>query len=257
MSSLIEKPEIEVRACTELSDFAQCVDVQVAVWGYEESDLIPSRMFLLARKIGGQVFGSFVGEKMVGFAVALPGVRNGHVYLHSHMLAVTAEYRNAGLGKRMKLMQRDDALGRGIDLIEWTFDPMEIKNSWLNIVRLGAIARRYTPNFYGFSTSALQGGLPTDRLHAEWWLRSKRVEDALGGKGLPDEGFTEEIEVPHEVYEWKASDTERPLAEAVQRRNRERFLESFAQQLSVIGYSRNEAGDGTFHLGHWSENWRY
>ena len=96
------------------------------------------------------------------------------------MLAVLPQYRNTGLGRRLKLAQRDDALERGIDLMEWTFDPLEIKNAHLNIARLGAIARRYMRNIYGPSTSPLQGGLPTDRLVVEWWLRSERVRRALG-----------------------------------------------------------------------------
>ena len=98
-------------------------------------------------------------------------------YLHSHMLAVRKQYRNGGLGRRIKLFQREEALRHGFELIEWTFDPLEIKNAYLNIEKLGAIARRYTINQYGITTSPLQGGLPTDRLIAEWWLKSKRVEN--------------------------------------------------------------------------------
>jgi len=249
--------EIILRPCTKMDEFVQCVDVQDAVWGYDEADRIPQRVFLLAHKIGGQVFGAFDGEKMVAFAMALPGFRNGHTYLHSHMLGVLAEYRNYGLGRRMKLAQRDDALARGIELMEWTFDPLEIKNSWLNIRRLGAVVRRYAPNFYGFSTSKLQGGLPTDRLYAEWWLRSRRVEAALSGEAFENQSFTAGIEVPHQIYEWKQSGTEWAKAEAVQQRVRESFQNSFAQGLTVIGYSRNDAGDGTFQLGQWDENLHY
>jgi len=251
------QPEILIRPCSGFAEFVQCVDVQDKVWGYDDSDRIPTRVFLLAHKIGGQVFGAFVGEQMVGFAMALPGYRNGHVYLHSHMLAVLPDYRNFGLGRRMKLAQRDDALSRNIDLIEWTFDPLEIKNSWLNITRLGAIVRRYTPDFYGFSTSKLQGGLPTDRLHAEWWLRSQRVEAALKGNPITNQSHTAEIEVPHTIYAWKQSDSDHPLAEQLQQRIRQQFLLNFAQSLTVIGYSRNSAGDGIFQLGHWNEDWHY
>ena len=95
-------------------------------------------------------------------------------------------HRNGGLGRRLKLMQREDALARGIELIEWTFDPLEIKNAYLNLEKLGAIARRYNINQYGITSSPLQGGLPSDRLIAEWWLKSKRVETLLGtGKNPP------------------------------------------------------------------------
>ena len=120
------------------------------MWGYDSGDIVPRRLFLLASKIGGQVVGAFDAQRvMVGFAMALPAIRNGMPYLHSHMLAVLPEYRNAGLGRRLKLAQRDDALARGFDLMEWTFDPLEIKNAYLNLCRLGAITRRYAADFYG------------------------------------------------------------------------------------------------------------
>jgi predicted GNAT superfamily acetyltransferase len=91
------------------------------------------------------------------------------------MMGVLPEYRNAGIGRQLKLRQRDDAIARGIELIEWTFDPMQLKNAWFNIEVLGAIARRYVRNQYGISSSALQGGLPTDRLVAEWWVNAERA----------------------------------------------------------------------------------
>ncbi len=132
-------------------------------------------MFVVARAVGGQIFGAWDGEQLAGYALAIPGVRDGRPYLHSHMLAVSPEYRNRGIGMQLKLAQREDALARGIDLMEWTFDPLQMKNAYFNIEKLGAIVRRYTPDFYGPSTSPLHGSLPTDRLHAEWWLKSKRV----------------------------------------------------------------------------------
>jgi predicted GNAT superfamily acetyltransferase len=174
---------IRIAPLTALADFERCVELQLAVWGYSDGDLIPKRVFIVAEAIGGQVIGAFDGEELVGFAMSLPGYRDGRAYLHSHMLAVLPEYRNAGLGRRLKLAQRDDALARGIELMEWTFDPLEIKNAHLNIARLGAIARRYRRDFYGPSTSPLQGGLPTDRLVAEWWLRSTRVRRDAGRRG--------------------------------------------------------------------------
>src|SRR5439155_17410182 len=122
--------------------------------------------------------------------------RAGHSYLHSHMLAVRQKYRNSGLGRKVKLFQREDALARGFELIEWTFDPLEIKNAYLNVERLGAIARRYTINQYGITSSPLQGGLPTDRLVAEWWLRSERVNGLLNDGRRPAFQTQRKIAVP-------------------------------------------------------------
>ncbi len=166
-------------SCHGLEELRACVALQEEVWNFSDAELVPLRMFVVAEKVGGQVMGAFDGGEMVGFALSVPGTRSGHVYLHSHMLAVRKQYRNSGLGRRLKLLQREEALARGIELIEWTFDPLEIKNSYLNIEKLGAIARRYNINQYGITSSPLQGGLPSDRLIAEWWLKSRRVETLL------------------------------------------------------------------------------
>ena len=248
---------IRIAPASELADFESCVDVQLAVWGYSDGDLIPKRVFIVAGRIGGQVIGAFAGERMVGFAMALPGYRDGKPYLHSHMLAVLPEFRNAGLGRRLKLAQRDDALARGFDWMEWTFDPLEIKNAHLNIARLGAIVRRYIPDFYGPSTSPLQGGLPTDRLVAEWWLRSGRVRRILGeDRAEPAaepvekvEEIVERVTIPSAIYDWKRNPEQRKLAESLQTSNRIALESAFGRGLAVTGYERNAEGDGCFLLG--------
>jgi predicted GNAT superfamily acetyltransferase len=194
---------------------------------------------------------------MVGFALSVPGTRSGHVYLHSHMLAVRKELRNSGLGRRLKLLQREDALARGIELIEWTFDPLEIKNSYLNIEKLGAICRRYNINQYGITSSPLQGGLPSDRLIAEWWLRSGRVETLLATGKNPPFDQQAAIEVPAQIYEWKAAPETRSRAQQVQERNREQFLRAFGDGLALLGYKRDSLGNGEFLLGNWEEKRSY
>jgi len=251
---------IHIKSFTELEQFDECVGLEEAVWGYDPADMIPRRVFLLASRIGGQVLGAFETDapnaRPIGFAMALPGYRNGHAYLHSHMVGVLPEYRNRGIARALKLAQRDDALARGIDLMEWTFDPLEIKNAHLNIAKLGAVVRRYKHNFYGPSSSPLQGGLPTDRIYAEWWLRSNRVERAL--RGEPQSFDTlEQIEVPAEIYAWKASPSHRDIARDRQSRNAAALESAFARNLSVLGYQRNDRGDGTFLLGRWDESNAY
>jgi predicted GNAT superfamily acetyltransferase len=244
-----------IRRCEGLDELRACVDLQKEIWNFSDADLVPLRMFVVADKIGGQVMGAFDGSQMVGFALSVPGTRSDRVYLHSHMLAVHNEHRNGGLGRRLKLLQREDALARGIELIEWTFDPLEIKNSYLNIEKLGAIARRYNINQYGITSSPLQGGLPSDRLMAEWWLKSRRVETLLAtGKNPP---FPQQaaIEVPAQIYDWKAAAETRGKAQQVQERNREQFLRAFDAGLAVLGYERDSSGNGKFLLGNWDEEW--
>jgi len=250
------KSRIRIEALTELEQFDRCVELQNDVWAYELSGMMTQKVFLLASQIGGQVLGAFDGDTLVGYAMSLPGVRNGHAYLHSHHLAVLPDWRNAGVGRRLKLAQRDDALARGFELMEWTFDPLEIKNSHLNFAKLGAISRRYRHNFYGASNSPLHGGLPTDRIYAEWWLNSDRVKTALAG-GTPRMQVEERVEVPASVYVWKSSEADRPKALEVQARNAAALEAAFARGLSIVGYQRSEQDNGTFLLGVWDEAYKY
>jgi predicted GNAT superfamily acetyltransferase len=243
---------IEIHSLTTLEHFERCIVIQLEVWGYNDGDVIPRRMFVVAQRIGGQVLGAFDGDTMIGFAMSLPGYRNGLSYLHSHMLAVLPGYRNLGIGRRLKLAQRDEALTRGFDLMEWTFDPLEIKNAHLNIARLGAIVRRYQPDFYGPSSSPLQGGLPTDRLYAEWWLTSPRVVNLLRGESQPTK-ILERVTVPHAIYQWKQDSSQRSLAQALQIRNRKALSSAFGRGLAVVDYERDAEGNGCFLLGTWQE----
>jgi predicted GNAT superfamily acetyltransferase len=250
--SVSPQTAIRIEPLTTLEQFERCVVLQLEVWGYSDGDVIPRRVFIVAQRIGGQVIGAFDEETQIGFAMSLPGVRDGRPYLHSHMLAVLPEYRNHGVGRRLKLAQRDDAIARGFDLMEWTFDPLEIRNAHLNIARLGVIVRRYQPDFYGPSSSPLQGGLPTDRLYAEWWLRSDRVASTLRGEAQPIE-VIERVTVPHTIYQWKQDPQQRSLAQALQSRNREALESAFRRGLAVIGYERDAQGNGTFLLGPWKQ----
>ena len=253
----VKTDSIKIRKCEGIDELRAAVELQKEVWSFTDAELVPLRLFVVAEKVGGQVLGAFEGEELVGFALAVPGVRAGHAYLHSHMLAVRQDHRNGGLGRRIKLYQREEALERGFELIEWTFDPLEIKNAYLNIEKLGAIVRRYTINQYGITTSPLQGGLPTDRLIAEWWLKSKRVEGLLRDGAFPRPEATMRISVPGPIYEWKASPETRARAKDVQDHNREQFLKAFSEGLAGLGYERDDGGNGKFLLGRWDEKWSY
>jgi len=255
---------IVIRACKGFDELEACVKLQVETWGYDASDVIPRKAFLVMQKVGGQVIGAFDTElpgaspqgdpeSLVGFAMSLPGVKSGNgearPYLHSHMLAVREAYRNRGVGAQLKWEQRREALSRGIRLIEWTFDPLEIKNAFLNIHKLGAIACRYFVNFYGVSSSRLHGGLPTDRLLAEWHLRSSRVTAVLDGRPGAAKIVEERILVPASIYQWKASEAGRERALAVQLENRRKFQQAFSQGLAVLSFARDAEGNGVFELG--------
>lgn len=245
-----------IRQCENLRDFDACIQLQVQTWGKEDTDAMPRSGFLIAHSTGGQVLGAWKpmpdgAQRLIGVALAFMSVVEGEVSLYSHMLAVDSAYRNLGVGRALKLAQRDDALKRGIARIDWTFDPLEIKNAFLNITRLGVVARRYKPDYYGDSSSPLHGGLPTDRLIAEWWLDSPRVHQALSGERSPVRE-EERITVPSTITEWKSDPATRPLAFALQQQNRQKFQAAFARGVAVVGFARDTQGNGVFQLGPWA-----
>ncbi len=240
---------IAIRPLSSHDELWEAVRLQQSVWGFAENELIPLRLFVVATKIGGQVFGAFDGGRMVAFCLSIPGLKpGGGVYLHSHMLGVIAEYRDRHIGRALKLAQREEALARGIGLIEWTFDPLEIKNAFFNVERLGAVVRRYVLNQYGSTSSPLHGGLPTDRCVAEWWLRAPRVVAALGGEPVPHVEIEERIELPADIGLLRRENPTR--ARRIQAASSERFLEAFRLGLAVTGFERS-ASAGTYLLGKW------
>lgn len=227
MNPPIETPppaerEIEIRHCESLAEYEMCVRLEKQTWG--EDIAVPSAIFVVAHHTGGQIFGAFDGGKMVGMTLALVGTRGGKAFLHSHMTAVVPEYQNLGVGRRLKFFQRQDALKRDIRLIEWTFDPLELKNAHFNFVRLGAIARRYISNCYGVTESPLHAGLPTDRLVAEWWLDSDRVQNILAENPLPSAAATQTISLPANLGELRAQDREAAACVQSEARNHFRKL---------------------------------
>jgi predicted GNAT superfamily acetyltransferase len=170
---------------------------------------------------------------MVGFTLALAAVKAGKPYFHSHMTAVLPEFHNRGVGRRLKLFQRQDALKRGIDLIEWTFDPLDLKNAHFNFVRLGAVARTYIPDCYGVTESPLHAGLPTDRLVAEWWLNSERVKSILADDARPMKNSAQRISLPANIAEIRNGD--RQAAARLQALAREQFQQWFAKGYAATG----------------------
>jgi predicted GNAT superfamily acetyltransferase len=228
-----------VRALAGRHEFADVVNLQRMIWGWEDLDILPVRFFVVASDIGGQVLGAFDDNFLCGFCVAIPGVRAvERPYLHSHMLGVLPEYRDSGAGRMLKLAQRQDALARGFDLVEWTFDPLEIKNAYFNVQKLGAIIRRYLPNHYGITSSRLQGGLPTDRCVAEWHLN------------LPRQEFTTlaRIPVPTGLDRLRRSDPAEVID--IQQRVARLFQQNLDAGLAVTGFERSPEF-GTYLFSSW------
>lgn len=215
-----------------------CVDLQKAVWGFSDVELVPHRLFVVASRTGGQVIGAFDGQRAIGFVLAFAAHRGGELYLHSHMTAVLPEYQNRGIGRELKLAQRQDALSRDIGLVEWTFDPLQLRNAHFNIARLGAVVREYLPNVYGRTTSPLHHGLPTDRLVAQWWIREPRVQQILSQEVCLRPAVREQVSVPRNVLE--ICEHEPARATDLQSHVREQFQRFFAEGLAVTGFDLDE-----------------
>ena len=168
--------DIRIRDLKTIDDFRRVVDLEHAVWGYTDSaDTVTVPVFIFTVKRGATLIGAFdADDRMVGFAYAVVGMKDGRPMLWSHMTGVLPDYRG-GLGYRLKLEQRARALAQGYELIEWTFDPMQAMNAHLNFAKLGGVVEEYAENFYGESTSALHRGTPTDRLVVSWRIGDPHV----------------------------------------------------------------------------------
>jgi predicted GNAT superfamily acetyltransferase len=232
--------DIQIRPLHSLEEFDECVRLQLLTWGRDIT--VPSAIFVVGEHTGGLTHGAFDGDRLIGFAMAMAGFRDGHPFLHSHMAAVLPEFRDRGIGRRLKFTQREDALRHGINLIEWTFDPLELKNAHFNFNRLGAIARVYIPNCYGITDSPLHAGLPTDRLVAEWWLDSERVRALLenpSAKGPANWDVKEavRISIPEDIGEIRLVD--RSDAFEAQMYVQEEFQKYFAQRLVAFAVEKS------------------
>jgi len=174
-----------IRSLTTIQECRQVADLERVVWGYTDAeDVVPPPVLIVSIKRGGVLLGAFDDRSvMKGFVYALPAIRDGRLTLWSHMLGVTADARDAGLGFRLKLAQREHALRMGIDLIEWTYDPLQALNAHLNFTKLGAVVEEYEENIYGESSSHLHRGTPTDRFVAEWHVLSPHVERRVVAPG--------------------------------------------------------------------------
>lgn len=176
-------PELRFRDLHTADEFRQVMALEQIVWGFTDlNDMVTVPVFTITTKRGAILIGAYdPSERMVGFVYSIVGMRGRQLLQWSHMLGVLPEYANSGLGRQLKLAQRDKALAQGYDLIEWTFDPLQTLNAHFNFTKLGVVAEEYHRNVYGESTSVLHKGTPTDRLVAQWWIREPHVERRVAG----------------------------------------------------------------------------
>jgi predicted GNAT superfamily acetyltransferase len=173
---------IEVRPLKRPEEFRQAIEVQRSAWGMPDLEVIPTRILIAISRNSGIVLGAFDGGKLVGYSFGFLARDKYGLYLYSHHTGVVKEYEGQGVGFLLKAKQRECALKMGLSRVKWTFDPLQSRNSYFNFTKLGAVARVFYPNYYGELFDELNYGLPTDRVVAEWFLRSRRVESRVSGR---------------------------------------------------------------------------
>jgi predicted GNAT superfamily acetyltransferase len=171
-----------IRPLLRHKEYREAESLQKEVWEFEDREIIPSNELITAQRNGGLVLGAFKGSRLIGFCFGMTGYKDGKVYHCSRMLAVLPDYRDRGVGLMLKLAQRRFVLKAGLDLIKWTFDPLQSKNGYFNLRKLGVVVREYVVNLYGESTSKFNLGFQTDRFVPEWWIKTDHVKERIKGR---------------------------------------------------------------------------
>lgn len=254
---------MEIRKLATSEEYLEAETLQRTVWNFPDREIIPLNELIVLQKHGGHVFAAFDGRVMAGFCFGLPAYRKGKTYHYSRLLGVLPGRQDSGLGYALKLKQRDYVLEQGLDLVVWTFDPLQSRNAYLNIEKLGCVAHEYSVNFLPESGSRFNVGLESDRFTTEWWIASRRVKDAVGGRRKQqdlgahrpvletrgvDGGWREpaalrlrslgrcaSVEIPEDIDALKKADL--PLARRWREATREAFLALFKKGYVVNGFT--------------------
>lgn len=240
----MEKAEIIIRECTEIEEFYGCIDLQRKVFASIELEISPVRHFIVAKHAGGFTLGAFVGKKLAGFVLSNAGFRGAENFFYSHMTAVSDEFQNHGIGASLKWAQRDKALRRGVKFIKWTFQPVQARNAFFNLEKLGANVFEYQPNFYGTDYSATSEqdqkiGLDSDRLFAEWNLESEKVKALANGENFVEkDAAVGKIEIPNDWNDLVKMNPAKAISE--QTRIKNEFKSAFAENLVAKSFIRSE-----------------
>jgi len=236
--------DVEIREVSSIEEYDACIELQRAVFGLPDLEISPRRHLIVSRQAGGWTLGAFNKGKLIGFVHHLAAVRGAEIFGYSHMMAVAADYQNRGVGAQLKWAQRARALSEGQDFIKWTFEPLRARNAHFNLNRLGVVIREYAVNFYGtdYVTNPVEKaagatGMDSDRLFANWELRSPRVAAFAAGQqftlGKPDKV----IEIPGDYSALLKSDPD--TAKREQLRVREEILTALGEGLVGRAFERN------------------
>ena len=240
----MNKTEFEIRECASVGELSECVALQREVFALPEIEISPVRHFIVTRNAGGFTLGAFSGEQLVGFVLSVAAFFGNERFFYSHMTAVKKAFQSYGIGAKLKWAQREQALAKGVNFIKWTFQPVQARNAFFNLEKLGAIVCHYEPNFYGTDYSTIGDqteklGLDSDRLFAEWHLESEKVKRfAKGENFVGTDEIVKSIVIP---TDWdNLVKTNLPKAIAEQTRVKREFQTAFAEKLICKGFERSE-----------------
>jgi len=254
---------VSYRSVTDVKEIEEIIALQQMIWG---AGVVPLGQLIAAAHNGGVVIGAYLHEKLIGFCYGFPGYRSGENYLYSHMLGIHPDYRDLGMGHQLKFEQRTIALANGYNKMVWTYDPLESRNAYLNLCKLGAYVKTYVESYYGEMNDQINRGLPSDRCIVEWKLNSNRALAAIKGPSLEEEGWKTYdrlinwelcgvkpvpvslknagnksgylIPVPTSIQSLKQSDIE--LASEWRYALREQFCDAFAKGYAAVGLIRSD-----------------
>jgi chorismate synthase len=235
---------ITIRQIDDVAEMRAVEDLQKEVWGIPDLDVVPLTQLVAAKEAGGTLIGAFDDEALVGFVYGFPSFEFGRHAHHSHMLAVKPEYRNLDLGRRLKLAQREYVIAQGIDLITWTFDPLQSLNAHFNFNKLGVVADRYLPDFYGDEPASFLHQTGTDRLWVSWLISTERVKRIIDRNAEPaqvDYADTVSIEIPGDINSVQEHQPQTVLQ--WREETRRAFMEAIKAGYVVVGFTReNQIG---------------
>lgn len=232
---------IIIRECATFEELSDCVQLQRDVFALPDIEISPVRHLIVTRNAGGFTLGAFVDGKLIGFVLSVPAFLYGQKAVYSHMTAVSQEFQSYGVGAKLKWAQRERALADGIKFIKWTFQPVQARNAFFNLEKLGVIVKHYEPNFYGtdYPDPNVNIGLDSDRHFAEWHLESEKV-NALS-KGEKYESLTKRNVPSKYQNNWnQLVKTDLKHAADEQNRIKAEFTKAFAEGLVCRGFIRDE-----------------
>lgn len=236
--------EIEIRECETIEELAECVALQREVFTLPDIELSPVRHLVVTKHAGGFTLGAYQNESLIGFVLSVPAFLRGEKAFYSHMTAVKKEFQCAGIGAKLKWAQRDRSLAENVKFIKWTYQPVQARNAFFNLVKLGATVRHYEPNFYGTDYTTIGApekniGLDSDRLFAEWSLESEKVTALSKGESFSEPGeVIKKIEVPNDWNALVKNDPKKAIE--AQAKMKEEFQTAFADGLIARSFERSE-----------------